>query len=402
MIRFLTAGESHGKSLVVIIEGIPSNFKFDSDYINDFLKRRQSGYGRGNRMKIEQDRIEVLSGIRFGKTIGSPITYLIKNRDWENWKEIMSIEEPQDYPENISIPRPGHADLVGSIKYNFNDIRNSIERSSARESAASTAAGATASLLLTQLGIKVGSFVESIGGIYSDVNVYNNLCNSGEKEIAVEKITSLANQSELRVLSNKQELEIKEKIKIAKKNGDTLGGTVVGLAENVPAGLGSFMQYDKKLNSVLAKFIMSINAVKGMEIGAGLNYAESFGSEKHDEIILENNNLIRKSNNAGGIEGGISTGMPILLRAFMKPISTLMKPLSTINLENFEVFEARRERSDFTAVPAFSIIVEAMLSWVILSEVFIKFGNDNFEEIYSSIENYRKKIIKRLKENFRK
>ena len=288
MIRFLTAGESHGKALTTIVDGFPSNLKISESYINQHLKRRQTGYGRGLRMKIENDKAEILSGIRFGKTLGSPISMLIKNSDWENWQTLMSTDPLDRKVEKISIPRPGHADLVGVSKYNFNDIRNSIERSSARETAARVAAGSIARKLLEEFGITIGSFVESIGGIYPDKNFAEKLFNNAiPKNFSARSISDKADVSSVRVLEPKQEEKIIRKIKLAKKNGDTLGGTFLTFATGVPVGLGSFMNYDRKLDAEIAHSIMSINAVKAIEVGEGFLLAEKFGSKSHDEIILK-------------------------------------------------------------------------------------------------------------------
>ncbi|HSP87998.1 MAG TPA: chorismate synthase, partial [Ignavibacteriaceae bacterium] len=328
MIRFLTAGESHGKALTTIVEGFPSNLKINIDEINLQLKRRQSGYGRGLRMQIESDSAEILSGVRFGKTLGSPISLLIKNKDWVNWTEKMKVENKSSGIEKITIPRPGHADLVGISKYNFDDIRNSIERSSARETAARVAAASLARIFLSQFGISIGSFVESIGGVYPENNFADNLfSNNLPKNFKGWDLSEQADKSSVRVLDSKHEKKIIDKIKLAKKNGDTLGGTFYVSATGVPVGLGTFVHYDKKLDADIAQSIMSINAVKAVSIGTGFESAEKFGSESHDEIIFKNGILTRKTNRSGGIEGGISTGLPIIVRGAMKPISTLMSPI---------------------------------------------------------------------------
>lgn len=397
MIEFKTAGESHGKGLVTIVSGFPSNLKILPDYINQQLKRRQAGYGRGLRMKIESDQVEIISGIRFAKTIGSPISMIIWNKDWQNWKDILSVEESNYTYEKISIPRPGHADLVGSIKYNYNDIRNSIERSSARETAARVAACTIARRFLEEFGIHIGSFVESIGGVTSK----NNIDLFHNSKINVKRISSQADKSPVRVLDKTHEDKIIRKIKSAKKNGDTLGGTFYVIATGVPVGLGSFESYNARLDADLSHAIMSINAVKGVEIGDGFNSASRFGSEVHDEIIFKNNHITRRSNRAGGIEGGISNGMPIIIRAAMKPIATLMNPISTIDLNTFKSVEARRERSDFVAVPACSVIAESMTAWIIAKRFIEKFGGDSIEETRDNYDNYISKIYQRLKKNFR-
>jgi chorismate synthase len=402
MIRFLTSGESHGKSLTTIVEGFPSNLKINAEFINHQLKRRQSGYGRGLRMKIESDEVEILSGVRFGKTLGSPIAMQIKNSDWENWKSKMSVTEIEEEAEKISIPRPGHADLVGISKYNYDDIRNSIERSSARETAARVAACSVARKFLEEFGIYIGSFVESIGGVYSKENFVNKLFSMQlPQSFNGNKLNSIADKSPVRVLDDNQELKIINKIKLAKKKGDTLGGTFVVVATGVPVGLGSFVHYDKRLDAEIAHSIMSINAVKGVEIGAGFYSAENFGSVSHDEIIISKNKFTRKSNRAGGIEGGISTGLPIIVRAAMKPIATLMSPLESVDLSKMKKVQSRRERSDFVAVPACAVIAESMLAWSIAKFFLMKFGGDSIEETKDNYLNYTSKLYNRIQNNFR-
>ena len=403
MIRFLTAGESHGKALTAIVEGFPSNLKINKSYIDRHLKRRQMGYGRGARMKIESDEVEIFSGIRRGKTLGSPISLLIENKDWKNWREVMDADRASIYNSNVSIPRPGHADLVGVSKYNYNDIRNSIERSSARETATRVAAGSVARKFLEEFGILVGSFVESIGGIYPDKNFIDSLFNNKiRKDFNAWSLANKADLSDVRVLDETHQKKVINKIKLAKKRGDTLGGTFVVVATGVPVGLGSFMHYDRRLDASIASALMSINAVKGVEIGNGFRSAEEYGSKIHDSIIKSGESLTRKTNRAGGIVGGISTGLPIIVRAAMKPISTLMSPIESINLSTMKKVDARRERSDFVAVPACAVIAESMLAWVIAEHFLIKFGGDSMEEINDNFTNYRKKLFNRLRKNFKK
>lgn len=402
MIRFLTAGESHGKALTTIVEGIPSNLKITADYINLQLKRRQAGYGRGLRMKIESDNAEILSGIRYGKTLGSPISMVIKNNDWENWKNVMSVEDTSSHSEKITVPRPGHADLVGITKFNFDDIRNSIERSSARETAARVAACSIARKLLEEFGISIGSYVESIGGVYSKVNYLNTLLeNKIASETNAASLSDKADKSSVRVLDKVQEEKIISKIKAAKKKGDTLGGTFVTVATGVPQGLGSFVHYDLKLDAEIAQSILSINAVKAVEIGAGFESAGLYGSLSHDEIIRKDETLTRKTNRSGGIEGGISTGLPIIIRAAMKPISTLMSPIESVDLKTMKKVDARRERSDFVAVPACAVISEAMLAWSIAKYFVLKFGGDSIGEMKTNYKNYTSKIYTSITKNFK-
>ena len=402
MIRFLTAGESHGKALTTIVDGFPSNLKISESYINKQLKRRQFGYGRGLRMKIETDKVEILSGVRFGKTLGSPISMLIRNADWDNWQTLMSVEPIKQKVEKITIPRPGHADLVGVSKYNFNDIRNSIERSSARETAARVAAGSIARKLLEEFGITIGSFVESIGGIYPENNFSEKLFNNSiPSNFSAQSISDKSDKSSVRVLESEQEEKIIRKIKSAKKNGDTLGGTFLTFATGVPVGLGSFMNYDTKLDAEIAHSIMSINAVKAVEIGEGFLLAEKFGSKSHDEIVMKKDFIGRKTNRAGGIEGGVSTGLPIIVRAAMKPIATLMSPIESVNLSTMKKVDARRERSDFVAVPACAVIAESMLAWSIAKYFLQKFGGDSLEELKDNYSTYNKKLFGRIKNNFK-
>jgi chorismate synthase len=402
MIRFHTAGESHGKALTTIVDGFPSNLKISESYINHQLTRRQFGYGRGLRMKIETDKAEILSGIRFGKTLGSPISMLIRNADWDNWKTLMSVDPLKKKVEKISIPRPGHADLVGVSKYNFDDIRNSIERSSARETAARVAAGTIARKILEEFGISIGSYVESIGGIYPTNNFSEKLFNNFVlSNFSAQSISDKSDKSSVRVLESEQEEKIIRKIKSAKKNGDTLGGTFLTIATGVPVGLGSFMNYDTKLDAEIAHSIMSINAVKAVEIGEGFLLAEKFGSKSHDEIIMKKDSIGRKTNRAGGIEGGVSTGLPIIVRAAMKPIATLMSPIESVNLSTMKKVDARRERSDFVAVPACAVIAESMLAWSIAKFFLQKFGGDSLEELKDNYTTYNKKLFSRIKNNFK-
>jgi len=403
MIRFLTAGESHGKAFVTIVEGFPSNLPISSDYIDFHLKRRQGGYGRSNRMKIESDAVQILSGIRLGKTLGSPISFLIENKDWVNWKDVMSIVKPTDSIKKITIPRPGHADLVGVSKYNFDDIRNSIERSSARETAARVAAGSVARKFLEHFGIQIGSYVESIGGIYSYKDHFNELLQNKTSSVKTGwEISVKADKSVVRVLDKTQEKKIINKIISIKKSGDTVGGNFIAIATGVPVGLGSFMQFDRRLDADIAFHLMSINAVKGVEMGNGFESANQFGSQVHDEITINGKSFSRKTNHSGGIEGGISNGLPILIRAAMKPISTLAKPLNSIDLSSMKKVASRYERSDFTAVPSCAVVAESMLAWVIAKHFLIKFGGDSLEEIRDNFNSFTKKSFNRIRKGFKK
>ena len=401
MIKYITAGESHGKGLISVVSGFPSNLKISENYINEQLRRRQSGYGRGLRMKIESDTAKIISGVRYNKTLGSPISMFIKNNDWENWNDVMSVAKNKNENEKISIPRPGHADLVGTLKYNYDDIRNSIERSSARETAARVAACSVARRFLSEFGIEVGSYVESIGGIFSKDNYADGLFEGKRIDsINAHEISSFSDKSIIRVMDVLQEKRIIKKIKLAKKRGDTLGGTFYIIATGVPVGLGSFVDYDSRLDAELAKSIMSIQAVKGVEIGIGFEAANKFGSEVHDEIILKGKQFSRKTNHAGGIEGSISTGLPIIIRGAMKPISTLMNPMQTIDLSTMEKVKSRRERSDFVAVPSCSVIAESMVAWTLASFFLQKFSGDSIEDIKENYRNFKSKLYSRTKNNF--
>lgn len=342
--RFLTAGESHGKCLTAIIEGIPSGFEINPDFINKELKRRQGGYGRGGRMKIESDTIEITSGVRFGKTLGSPITLVIQNKDFENWQKIMSTD-PKDFTDEkaFSKYRPGHADFAGSVKYNQTDLRNILERSSARKTAIEVAVGALAKQILEQFNIKCYSRIIQIG-------------------------------------QGKTEEEFKNEIDKAKEAGDTLGGKFEVIYENLPVGLGSFVHWDRMLDGKVAQAVMSIPAVKSVSIGNQDAY-KMLGSEFHDQMYLENGKIVRKTNNAGGIEGGMTNGEPLVVTAVMKPIPTLRKPLKTVDLKNMEQTEAHFERSDTCAVEACSVVAENRIACVLLDEFLLKYGGDNFEEI---------------------
>ncbi|MCU0414214.1 MAG: chorismate synthase [Ignavibacteriaceae bacterium] len=403
MIRFLTAGESHGKALVTIVEGFPSNIPISAGEINYQLKRRQGGYGRGTRMKIESDSVQILSGIRFGKTLGSPISFLIENKDWVNWEKELSVQQNKESIKKITIPRPGHADLVGVSKYNFDDIRNSIERSSARETAARMAAGSIARIFLEHFGIKIASYVESIGGIYPSNDYFNQLLKN--KTLLLKSglnISAKADKSAVRVLDESQEKKIINKIKSVKKSGDTLGGTFIAIATGVPVGLGSFMHFDRRLDADIAFHLMSINAVKGVEIGNGFESAEQYGSQVHDEITIDVKNFSRKTNHSGGIEGGISNGLPILVRAAMKPISTLARPLNSIDLTTMKKIISRYERSDFTAVPSCAVVAESMLAWVLAKHFLIKFGGDSLEETEDNFSSFTKKSFDRIRKGFKK
>jgi len=376
-IRFLTAGESHGKGLVCIIEGLPANLELSSEYINRELERRQRGYGRGGRMKIEKDRVQILSGVRFGKTLGGPIALFIENKDWENWKEKMAVEgERPDTAVPFTRPRPGHADLAGGIKYNQRDLRNVLERASARETACRVALGAVCKRFLEELGVFVGSYVVSVGPLCPPIE---------EKDLT--KRHQLAEQSELRFPDPSKDKDFVELIDRAKEMGESLGGVFEVFAVGVPPGLGSHVHWDRKLDGRIAQAMMSIQAIKGVEIGLGFEASKRFGSEVHDEIgYREGEGYFRYSNNLGGLEGGITNGMPIIVRCAMKPIPTLTKPLRSVDVLTKEEVRAGKERTDVVAVPAASVVGESALALVLADAFLEKLGGDFMEEIK---ERYR-------------
>ena len=384
MLRILTAGESHGQALVGIIEGVPAGLEISADYINHQLWRRQQGYGRGGRMKIESDKVEILSGVRFGQTLGSPIALVIRNRDWENWTEKMAVEGRGSKIEKVTIPRPGHADLVGLEKYGFDDIRNVIERASARETAMRVALSTIARRLLETFGIFVGSHVLSIGNVsYRDRAKLDSLvARLSKTSCGAYKITEEADKSEVRILDKSVTSKAIQLIRQAKKKGDTLGGVFEVIVTGVPVGLGSYVQHDRKLDGLLSQAVASIHAVKGVEIGDGFANAAKFGSQVHDEIFVGRGGAFyRKTNRAGGLEGGVTNGQPIVIRGAMKPLSTLMKPLRSVDVKTRKGVEARRERSDFCVVPACSVIGEAVVAPVIANAFLEKYGGDSIGEI---------------------
>ncbi|MBQ9442111.1 MAG: chorismate synthase [Selenomonadaceae bacterium] len=349
--RFISGGESHGKILSCILEGLPAGLKVSSDFVNSELKRRQGGYGRGGRMKIESDEIIFASGIRFGETLGSPITLLIKNRDWENWQKKMSAEG-EFFGEKVTNARPGHADLTGAAKYSRDDVRDILERSSARETAMRVASGAVCKIFLKECGIKISSQVLN-------------------------------------------EDEIKNKIDEAKEKGDTVGGIFEVKICGSPAGLGSHIQWDKKIDAKFAAAFMSIQAVKAVEIGDGWENAKKFGSEVHDEIFIdENKKIFRKTNRAGGIEGGMTNGEEIVIRAAMKPIPTLMKPLQTVDIATKKLTTASKERSDTCAIWAAAVVGEAMAALVTADAIVDKFGGDALCDTLKNLKNYRERLEK--------
>ena len=381
--RFTTAGESHGRGLVGILEGIPAGLPVSGADVDAELKRRQGGYGRGARMKIESDRIEWLSGVRAGETLGSPIAMLIWNRDWEHWQDIMAPEadatpDPLGRRRQVTRPRPGHADLAGSLKYDRQDARDILERASARETVARVACGAVCKKLLREFSIEVGSYVAELGGVVAKTPA-----------VLPSPLNEAADQSPVRCLDQDAEAEIIRRIDAAKAAGDTLGGVVEVVALGLPVGLGSHVAWDTKLDGRLAQALMSIPAVKGVELGLGFEAARRKGSEVHDEILP---GFARATNRAGGTEGGMTTGEPLVARLAMKPISTLMSPLKTVDLKTGGPAQAQSERSDVTAVPAMGVIAEAMLAIVVTQALLEKFGGDALSELKRNVEGYLQQV----------
>ncbi|MFQ5866567.1 MAG: chorismate synthase [bacterium] len=380
MLRYITSGESHGKCLHSILEGIPSGLKLREEDINGELVRRQRGFGRGERMqKIEKDRVEITSGIRWGETIGSPITMTIINKDWENWKKLMSIYASDKEMETRMVrPRPGHADLAGALKYGREDLRDILERASARETAARVAVGAVCKRLLAEFAIKVVSMTEEIGGIQAEVS-----------KLRPEGIEKASESSSVRCPDKSAEKKMSKVIKEAEKSGDTLGGVFTVLAINPPAGLGSHTQWDLRLDGRLAQALMSIPAVKGVEIGGGFGMARKPGSKVHDEIFYEaGKGYYRKTNNSGGIEGGISNGENIIARVAMKPLSSLKKPLQSVDMITKKEVPAEVVRSDICAVPSACVIGEAVVAFEIARAMREKFGGDSLKEMKLNFGHY--------------
>jgi chorismate synthase len=394
MFRFVTAGESHGPALLATIEGVPAGLPLNRDVLDAELRRRQGGYGRGGRMRIESDRAEIVSGVRHGETLGSPIALLVRNRDWENWTVPMGADAPgrelgDEEARRVHLPRPGHADLVGALKYDRSDARDILERASARETAARVAAGAVARALLAELGITVGSHVTAIGGVEARVPT----------ELP-DDLNGAADPSPVRCLDADAEGAMIDAIDAARQRGDTLGGVFEVVARGVPVGLGSHVSWDRKLDGRLAAAMMSIQAIKGVEIGLGFGAAAVPGSAVHDAIVSHGNSpgtggYGRARNQAGGLEGGITTGLPLVVRAAMKPISTLMSPLATVDLRTGEVGEAVRERSDVCAVPAAAVVGEAMVALVLAGAVLEKFGGDSLRELRRNRDSYLERLRER-------
>jgi chorismate synthase len=387
MLRFYTAGESHGQALLAFISGLPASLPIDVDFINHELHRRQLGYGRGGRQKIEKDRAEIFAGVRHGKTIGAPIALRIENRDWANWEKALPVEDSPDLAgqdKKLVAPRPGHADLAGSLKFNFHDARYVLERASARETAARVAAASFAKLLLGQFGTEIASHTVQVGHVKlaRDTNWNEILAISSDLESPLRCVDSVAQD------------KMKAEVDSALKAGDTVGGVFEVIAHNVPVGLGSHAQWDEKLDGRLAQAVMSIQAVKGVEIGAGVTAAGSYGSEVQDEISYDKSakRFRRSSNRAGGLEGGITNGEDVVVRGYLKPISTLRRALGTADMVTKEPVQAAYERSDWCVVPAAGVAGEAMVALVLADAFLQKFGGDSLPEMRRNFDGYARQI----------
>ncbi|TBL79738.1 chorismate synthase [Paenibacillus thalictri] len=383
--RYLTAGETHGPQLTGIIEGFPSNVTIDFEEVNFQLGRRQKGYGRGRRMQIEKDTAQIVGGVRHGKTTGAPIALVVENNDWKHWTSVMNIEPIEGSDESkrrVNRPRPGHADLNGGLKYNQKDLRNILERSSARETTMRVAVGGVARQLLKEFGIKVAGQVIRIG----EVEVKRT-------EMPIDELIAITEESPVRVVDKDAEAQMIAAIDAAKEDGDTLGGIIECIIEGVPVGLGSHVQWDRKLDGRIAQAVLSIQAFKGVEFGIGFEAARLRGSKVHDEIKYnEEQGFYRASNRAGGFEGGMTTGEQIVVRAVMKPISTLYKALQSVDIDTKEAFTAQVERSDTCAVPAAGVILENIVAWEVANAFMEKFGGDSVEEIRRNYESYLKQV----------
>ncbi|WP_105114246.1 chorismate synthase [Streptococcus suis] len=381
--RYLTAGESHGPRLTAIIEGVPAGLPLTAEDINADLKRRQGGYGRGSRMQIETDRVEITAGVRHGKTTGAPITLNVTNKDHQKWLDIMAVEDIEDKLKSkrrIRHPRPGHADLVGGIKYRFDDLRNSLERSSARETTMRVAVGAVAKRILAELDIEIANHVVVFGG--KEIDVPDGL--------TVAEIKERAAKSEVSIVNQEREEEIKAYIDQIKRDGDTIGGVVETIVGGVPVGLGSYVQWDKKLDAKLAQAVVSINAFKGAEFGVGFQAGYLKGSQVMDEIMWsKQEGYTRRTNNLGGFEGGMTNGEPLVIRGVMKPIPTLYKPLMSVDIDTHEPYKATVERSDPTALPAAGVVMESVVATTIATEILEKFSSDNMEELKAAVASHR-------------
>ncbi|WP_324826171.1 chorismate synthase [Streptococcus suis] len=381
--RYLTAGESHGPRLTAIIEGVPAGLPLTAEDINEELKRRQGGYGRGSRMQIETDRVEITAGVRHGKTTGAPITLNVTNKDHQKWLDIMAVEDIEEKLKSkrrIKHPRPGHADLVGGMKYRFDDLRNSLERSSARETTMRVAVGVVAKRILAELDIEIANHVVVFGG--KEIDVPDGL--------SVAEIKERAAQSEVSIVNQEREEEIKAYIDQIKRDGDTIGGVIETVVGGVPAGLGSYVQWDKKLDAKLAQAVVSINAFKGVEFGVGFQAGYLKGSQVMDEILWsQEKGYTRRTNNLGGFEGGMTNGEALIIRGVMKPIPTLYKPLMSVDIDTHEPYKATVERSDPTALPAAGVVMESVVATTLATEILEKFSSDNMEELKAAVASHR-------------
>ncbi len=384
-LRYLTAGETHGPQLTAIIEGLPSNLTLDFEELNFQLHRRQKGHGRGRRMQIEKDTANIVGGVRHGRTTGAPVALVVENNDWKHWTSVMNIEPIEGGDEEkrrVHRPRPGHADLNGGLKYDLKDLRNVLERSSARETAARVAVGAVARQLLAEFGIKVGGQVIRIGEIEAPAN-----------NLPLDELIRITEESPVRVVDKDAEAKMMAHIDEIKAEGDSIGGIVECIIEGVPVGLGSHVQWDRKLDGRIAGAVVSINAFKGCEIGIGFEAAKLRGSQVHDEIMYEGERgFYRASNRLGGFEGGMTTGEQIVVRGVMKPIPTLYKPLRSVDIDTKEPFTAQVERSDSCAVPAASVVMEHVVAWEVARAFLEKFGGDSIEEIRANLNHYLEQV----------
>lgn len=395
MLRYFTAGESHGPCLTTIIDGVPAGFSIDVQKINHDLWRRQQGYGRGGRMLIEKDEAQIRSGIRWGETLGSPVALGVENRDWKNWTKKMS-PKPEDRDERLAVtkPRPGHADLTGILKYHHSDIRNVLERASARDTVSRTAVGSFCKQLLAPFGVRVMAYIRSLGSVEAKT-----------EGLTYEEIFARSEESPVRVADKEAEEKMIALIDECKKKGDTLGGIFEVVVLGLPPGLGSHTQWDRKLDGRLARALMSIQAIKGVEVGLGFEMARRHGSEVHDEIFFDPNKMVsegmpriiptgfyRGSNNSGGTEGGMSNGAPLVVRAAMKPISTLMSPLQSVDLRSKQPADASVERSDVCSAPAAAVVGEAVVAFELAVTFLEKFGGDSLHEITRNYEGYLEQI----------
>ncbi|MBY0752717.1 chorismate synthase [Streptococcus sp. 2018037] len=381
--RYLTAGESHGPRLTAIIEGVPAGLPLTAEDINEDLTRRQGGYGRGSRMQIETDRVEITAGVRHGKTTGAPITLNVTNKDHQKWLDIMAVEDIEEKLKSkrrIKHPRPGHADLVGGMKYRFDDLRNSLERSSARETTMRVAVGAVAKRILAELDIEIANHVVVFGGKEIDVS----------DGLSVAEIKERVAQSEVSIVNQEREEEIKAYIDQIKRDGDTIGGVIETVVGGVPAGLGSYVQWDKKLDAKLAQAVVSINAFKGVEFGVGFQAGYLKGSQVMDEILWsQEKGYTRRTNNLGGFEGGMTNGEALIIRGVMKPIPTLYNPLMSVDIDTHEPYKATVERSDPTALPAAGVVMESVVATTLATEILEKFSSDNMEELKAAVASHR-------------